>query len=81
LPDDSFRIYPNRAGSSLIIQSSLKGQASIEITDILGRIVMQTKLLSGENKFDISDLHYGVYLVKINCLNGDNKVVRKIIKE
>ena len=60
----SVRIFPNPTNTDFIyIKSSLQGVKVIELFDINGRKIIQTKI-SGD-KLDIGNLNHGLYLIKI----------------
>ena len=60
----SVRIFPNPTKTDFIyIKSSLQGVKVIELFDINGRKIIQTKI-SGD-KLDIGNLNHGLYLIKI----------------
>jgi hypothetical protein len=58
------RIFPNPTNTDFIyIKSSLQGLKVIELFDINGRRIIQTKI-SGD-KLNIGNLNQGLYLIKI----------------
>ena len=60
----SVRIFPNPTNTDFIyIKSSIAGSKNIELFDINGRKIIQTKL-SGD-KLNIGELNSGIYLLKI----------------
>jgi hypothetical protein len=60
----SVRIFPNPTDKDFIyIKTSLLGLKTIELFDINGRKIIQTKI-SGD-KLDIGNLNHGLYLIKI----------------
>jgi hypothetical protein len=60
----SVRIFPNPTDKDFIyIKTSLQGFKTIELFDINGRKIIQTKI-SGD-KLDIGNLNHGLYLIKI----------------
>ena len=71
-------IYPNPASGYINISSTEK-ISSIEITDLLGKIlIMQNSTQTAIYKIDINNLKQGIYLVKV--YNGDNYEIQKIVK-
>ena len=69
-----FAIFPNPADNEITIQSTsnvLKNGASIQLFDMLGRIVKENKFDSSleQEKVDVSNLNEGVYLLKIASEN------------
>ncbi len=85
--NNGFKVYPNPLIDYLIIESEFlyhHKNYSIEITDLLGRILIKTELTEySKNKtiLNVKDLNQGIYLLKI--LEASDKLIgiRKIIKE
>ena len=71
----SLSIYPNPA-TSVVNISGITGNASVNITDILGRTIKTVSFenIANEIKVDISDLTTGNYFLKVN---QDGKVIVK----
>ena len=76
--------YPNPSKSGIVnleYTSPKEELLVFSVFDITGQLVMQqTKEVSISNhhlKIDFSNLHYGIYLVKIGNLN--NPIHRKLI--
>lgn len=76
---DAITIYPNPSNNFVNIQVGQNENKikSIEITDILGKKVLQSKF---ENKVNISNLSQGVYFMTLISTENE-KVTKKIIKE
>lgn len=66
--------FPNPA-SDLLYSNATNNWQSIEITDTLGKVVLQ----SGAFPVDVSGLQPGFYLVRATTTNGE-RLIRKIIK-
>lgn len=84
LANDSFNldiidIYPNPSNDYINIQVGENENRiqSIEITDLLGKKVYQSKF---ENRINISNLNQGVYFITL-ISNENEKFTKKIIKE
>lgn len=77
IQDLSFQVYPNPSNGIFSLQ--LENAASIEITDVLGRIVLTDKLNSGHYQLNLGNNVNGVYFLKVG-FDGKSKIV-KIIKE
>jgi len=73
-----FKIYPNPAQDHIQIDSNSINISSVEMYNIIGKRLISEKNLV-ENKLDISSLNSGVYLLKINALEGS--LVKKNIVE
>lgn len=73
--NDEFKIYPNPAGTYVIVKN-IKSQAEyVELIDITGRTLKQFKIDNSEYKIQVSDLQRGVYFIKTG------NTVKKFIKE
>ncbi len=71
-------IYPNPATSNTVtIKTSVLGDISVEVFDILGHKVIQTVVTN--NELDINTLQAGVYMLKINQ-NGNSATKKLIVK-
>ena len=73
--NSSFKIYPNPVKDSFSIQTSLDITA-IEIVDVFGKLV---KTANTTNAISLSQLHAGVYFVRIHTLKGVG--TQRIIKQ
>lgn len=73
----SITIYPNPSTGIFNIVS--QQNASVEIYDLLGKLVYNQSLVSGTNSIDISNFNAGVYLLKATDANG-NTETHKLIK-
>lgn len=73
----SITIYPNPSTGIFNIVS--QQNASVEIYDLLGKLVYSQSLVSGTNSIDISNFNAGVYLLKATDANG-NTETHKLIK-
>jgi uncharacterized repeat protein (TIGR01451 family) len=76
---DAISIYPNPSNDFINIQvgHNENRMESIEITDILGKKVYQSKF---ENRINISNLTQGVYFITL-ISNEKEKFTKKIIKK
>ncbi len=69
----NFTLYPNPANSGLVtIKTSVFGEKAVSIVDVLGKTVIETKVLNDD--LDVSNLSSGVYLVRIQ---KDNAIATK----
>jgi hypothetical protein len=62
--NESF-IYPNPTKDKLTIQTN--GDVDFVLINNLGEIVLETKILAGENSIDLSILETGVYFITLSC--------------
>ncbi|MEM7086326.1 MAG: T9SS type A sorting domain-containing protein [Bacteroidota bacterium] len=74
---DKFSVYPNPVEDVLNVQSTAAVQ-SIEVYDVLGKLVNASTPDIISPTIDMSDLNSGIYLVKVT-INGASKTV-KVIK-
>ena len=75
---DELAIYPNPATNGIInIKSQLQGTKDIQLFDIMGRIVMNTKLNS--DALDVSSIKTGMYLLRVS-IDGRSSVTKLVIK-
>lgn len=73
---DGLVMYPNPVtGNTLYLASSNNSDMSVQIFDILGKEVKNTKVMN--NQVNISSLNAGVYIVKIT--EADKTATRKLI--
>ncbi|MCX7728431.1 MAG: T9SS type A sorting domain-containing protein [Bacteroidia bacterium] len=82
-------IYPNPVNEevTLSIESRLtvpNGMAKVNVFDVYGKQVLcyDIKLLGGINdyKIDVNSLSQGIYIFEV-VINGNEKVIKKIVKE
>jgi endonuclease I/chitodextrinase len=73
----SFRMFPNPANGNNVY-FSVTEDATINIYNILGKLIQSTEVTKSKNNIDISNLSKGVYLLKIN--SGKQFITKKLIK-
>jgi hypothetical protein len=71
-----FRIYPNPTTGRFTIDLGAGTNQPIQITNLLGKVLMTTTLDAGANELDLSVLAKGVYLVQVSGLG-----VQRVVKE
>jgi BspA type Leucine rich repeat region (6 copies)/Secretion system C-terminal sorting domain len=71
------KVYPNP--STGIFNISIQEDASVEVHDMLGKVIYTNKVKSGNSTIDISNYQSGMYLLQVETENGS--VTKKIIKE
>ncbi|MEY4903740.1 MAG: hypothetical protein RLZZ292_1555 [Bacteroidota bacterium] len=74
-----FKIYPNPSAEILNIDLTEETpNATLQIFDLLGKIIVEKKLLNKSNTLNISNLEEGIYL--INVKSGERKLgIKKLI--
>jgi hypothetical protein len=75
--DNTINIYPNPVTNNITIETPQ--QATIEITDIQGRLIKTLEVNAGKTSVDVSTLPSGVYIVKAKTEKG--VTFKKIVKE
>lgn len=71
----SVSVYPNPSNGSLRIRT--ENNVSVELVDVLGKVVFASKNVNNDSVLDISSLNKGIYLVKITGenINYTEKVI------
>lgn len=73
----AFSIYPNPAVNEIKLNSDVIGEKTVILYDTTGRIAKQITITEAEITVDISDLHKGIYLVKLSNSNNTQKLIVK----
>jgi len=74
------KVYPNPTSGTLYFQLNTVGEnASIELYNAIGQLVLNERLLSKEAMLDLNDFKSGIYFIKVK--NGNEIIIKKIIKE
>ncbi len=73
----NFIVYPNPSNGIFNVQ--LENAATIEVTDVLGRVILTDKVNAGNYQLNLGNNVNGVYFVKAT-VDGKTKTV-KIVKE
>jgi hypothetical protein len=78
--DVKFTIFPNPTIGQFTIQTqSIFSESDICVRDVLGRIVLQEKLQSPNQTFNIANQLKGLYFVELKV--GEKKTIQKLILE
>jgi hypothetical protein len=75
--DDGLSIYPNPV-SDLLHIDGLSANSLIQVFDPEGRLVITTKQ---DKQINVHDLSPGVYVVYIADQDGNNRRIRRFVKE
>ncbi|KIM09722.1 MAG: hypothetical protein KU29_00220 [Sulfurovum sp. FS06-10] len=70
-------IYPNPSNGIFNVEA--QETSTIEVYDLIGKLILNQKLAVGTNSFDISNFNTGIYLLKVTNDNG-NSQTHKLIK-
>ncbi|GAB5417499.1 MAG: hypothetical protein Crog4KO_30810 [Crocinitomicaceae bacterium] len=73
-------VYPNPANDVLIIKPGTTESATATITDMSGRIVLQSTIMAEGSSLDISTLQAGAYAVAVTNENQLNEVFKVIVQ-
>jgi hypothetical protein len=75
-------IYPNPCGEKLLVTGNLLLVNTIEVMDMLGRVVFQqiNKSSTQQLQIDVSTLPSGIYFIKTTDVNG-NQLNGKFVKQ
>jgi hypothetical protein len=73
-------LYPNPNNGTMMVEYSIKDDASLEITDLSGKLVGKYKLISTDSKTEIKNdkLENGIYLYRIITSAGTQLKTGKI---
>ena len=81
LTQNVFKLYPNPANDILNVEmNGLSGVCSTEIINTSGKILKTTRLIAGANTIQISNLLFGLYLIRITGSKG-NQYLQRFIKQ
>ena len=72
--EQSLQIYGNPATDFLYVESDDAKDIQINLFDELGRLCLSTKITTGRNQIDISELPSGLYF--LNYLSTNMRVVK-----
>lgn len=79
--DDSWSLYPNPADRHVTIETTASfSSGKLEVVDLSGRVVLKKKMINAIEKFDISQLESGIYLVKL-VLDGELYATKKLSRQ
>jgi hypothetical protein len=75
-------IYPNPNKGILNIESATKNISSVQVYDIMGQLILENNIVNDNSKvsIDISNNKNGLYIIKINSVEG-NSIIKKILKQ
>ncbi len=74
---DAFKMYPNPVNGNKIY-FNVSDNVAVKVYNVLGKVVISTKITNSKNNIDVSNLSKGIYLVKIN--SGKQFITKKLIK-
>lgn len=66
--ENNFSIYPNPASDYVNVEIANANNATVQITDITGKVVMEQQVENTSNaRINTSELNTGIYIMKINA--------------
>ncbi len=65
-------MYPNPNDGSFYLD--VNSGSGITVTDILGKIILEEKLIAGKNKIDLRNEPLGIYFVKVVNQNSQSTI-------
>jgi uncharacterized repeat protein (TIGR01451 family) len=77
--DLTLNLYPNPAGEWLTVSSNQLAEGTIEITDLLGRLLLMQSAMGNQTILNVSNLTAGVYFITLRSVNGE--AVKKFVKQ
>jgi len=76
--DSPIKIYPNPVVDNVTIQCGYLENSDFKVYNVLGEIILQSKLVKGLNQVDLSELRHGVYSLQVSGL--DYFIQKQIVK-
>ncbi|MEI6879888.1 MAG: PKD domain-containing protein [Bacteroidota bacterium] len=75
-------IYPNPSKGILNIENATKNISSVQVFDITGQLILESTIENDNSKvsLDISNYKNGLYIIKINSVEG-NSIIKKVLKQ
>lgn len=77
--NSNFSIYPNPFNNKFTINTNSTEHYNLIITNTLGQVILNKKIIEQIIEFDLSTYPSGIYFVTVS--EGDNRKVLKLIKE
>ncbi|WP_339660823.1 endonuclease [uncultured Polaribacter sp.] len=74
---NSFKMYPNPTNGNVVYFQSTDN-LDVKVYNVVGKLILDSKINSSKNSINISTLSTGVYFVKV--ASGSNSVIKKLIK-
>jgi len=77
--DSELIVYPNPASSKITIESNNTQNGTLNITTILGQIILTEQYNTSKTQIDVSQLPSGIYILQLQSKNGLS--TKKFVKE
>lgn len=72
------KVYPNPSNGQINIKDASAG-STLEITDMVGKVIMKTKLTGTNQSIDLSSNPDGVYFYTIKPADGGKAITKKLV--
>ena len=76
--ENEIKIFPNPAKDLVNISLNRKGNTKLNLMDSSGRLVRTFHVSTAQSQLSLEGLESGIYFLKVE---GENKLVKKVIKE
>lgn len=77
IANNSFNIYPNPNNGQFNIETNLKEDYEILVTDVLGKLVYSEKSFEESKTINLSFIQKGVYLVTVSSINS--RITKRVV--
>lgn len=77
--DFSFLIYPNPSNGVITIANAYGGTLSYEVYDMVGQTIIQGVIDGSTATLDLSNNHIGIYFIKLQDIQSNNIVTKKLV--
>lgn len=75
-----FDVSPNPMNDILRLYTEGVENGFIEVTDVLGRLVVQLQMKTGEDILPVANWQTGVYFVHLKTVKGTSLAIRRVVK-
>ncbi len=77
--ENKFKIFPNPTQNKVTVQLNNVGNASLEVFDVNGKVLLSQNLINASNTININELPLGLYFFKISSDEG--VTTQKVVKQ
>jgi starch-binding outer membrane protein SusE/F len=71
---NNFRVFPNPASSNWNLVSASDAITSVQVTDVLGKVILTQTVNATSATIDASALHTGIYFAKVTTTNESGTI-------
>ena len=72
-------VYPNPSNGELVVKTNQENLLSIEITDMMGKLVYQKNNIENNKILHLSKLNSGLYSIKLQDENNKIKLFKWVV--